>query len=53
MSKQFAECAICKKPVEGEVIEHDGWSYLWFHCKVCGLKWTRLFDRPKDAETCP
>lgn len=42
MSDPIHECARCKRPVKAFLVEGPDFSYWWFHCKKCSLKWSAL-----------
>lgn len=35
-------CWMCHDPREGELRGDDDCRYYFFHCVVCGTKWSRL-----------
>lgn len=49
MSDPVHECARCKAPVKSLLVEGSDFSYYWFHCKKCSLKWSALTP-PKQRE---
>lgn len=51
MSEPIHDCARCKSPVRSELIEGPDFSYWWFACKKCGLKWSAL--KPPEKREAP
>jgi hypothetical protein len=42
MSEPVHDCARCATPVRSLLVEGLDFSYFWFHCKKCNLKWAAL-----------
>ena len=53
MIEPIHPCARCGTPVKSLQMEGPDFTYFWFHCKKCTLKWAALRPPPPKPEGTP